>query len=133
MSEPARKRYFAATSASIASPATTVTRSEVRLRRLTRARVDQMVELAAAALPARAGRGPEVASPPPRQLERQRAVGGLDADGPAAAADGDVAAGVDEARTGDGEDLRGTFGRVALADAAEVEADAGVELDRARP
>ena len=92
------------------------------------ARVDQVVQLAAAAAPAApvAARGGERAA---GELERERAVGGLDADRPAAAADGDVAAGVDEARAGEREQLGRAVGRVALADPAEVEADARLELD----
>ncbi len=54
----------------------------------------------------------------------------VDADGPGAAAYGDIAPGVDEAWPDDGEQLGGPIGRVALADPAEIEADAGFELDR---
>src|SRR5581483_9671813 len=101
---------------------------EIRFRRCTRAGIDQMVELAAVAPPHApvAPGGGELAG---AQLERQGTVGRLDPHGPAAAADGDVASRVDEARAADGEDLRGTLRRVALADAAEVEPDAVLEHD----
>ena len=65
--------------------------------------------------------------PASRQLERDL-VG--DADGPRAAADGEIAAGVDEAGADDGEELGDAVDGVALADPAEVEAGAGLQLDR---
>jgi hypothetical protein len=92
------------------------------------ARVDQMVLLDAAAAPAAAvaARGGEAAA---SQLECERAVRGLDADGPAAAARRHVAPGVDEARSCPGQQVGGALRGVALRDAAEVDADAGVEVD----
>ncbi len=101
---------------------------EVGLRRLAGPRVDQVMQLAAAAPPAApvaARRGERGTG----ELERQRAAGGLDAHRPGAAARGDVAAGVDETRACEGEQLRRPFRRVALADPAEIDADAGIEHD----
>ena len=63
----------------------------------------------------------------PRELERDL-VG--HADRPRAAADGDISPGVDEARADDGEPLGDAVGGVALADPAEIEADARLQLDR---
>ena len=63
------------------------------------------------------------------KLERERAVSRRDADGPAAAARRDVATCVDKTRPGRGERLGRTFGCVAFADAAEIDADARLELD----
>jgi hypothetical protein len=90
--------------------------------------VDEVMELPSASLPAAsvaARRGERAA----RQLDRQRAGRGLHGDGPGAVADGDVPAGVDEAWARDREHLRRTVRRVALADPAEVEPHAVVELD----
>ncbi len=87
--------------------------------------VDQVVPLLAVPEPAAAvasGRGDSAAC----QLERD-VVG--DADGPRAAADGEIAAGVDEAGADDGEELRDAVDGVALADSSEVEAAARLELD----
>ena len=85
-----------------------------------------MVPLLAVAEPAAAVApgGGDAAS---RELERDL-VG--DADGPGAAADGEIAAGVDEAGPDDREELGDAVDCVALADPAEIEADAGLELDR---
>ena len=122
---PARNSAFASTSASTASAPTTVTRSRSVSAGRPGRRVDQVVQLAAGAAPA----------PPVAAGRRERAVGELerdgavDADRPGAAAHGDVAAGVDEARAGEREQLGRAVGGVALADPAEVEADAGLELD----
>ena len=85
-----------------------------------------MLAPAAAPAPAVAAGGCERAA---AELERHDPVGRLDADRPAPAAGRDVAARVDEAGPGRREELGGALGGVALADAAEVEADAGVELD----
>ena len=88
--------------------------------------VDQVVHLLAVAAPAApvATRGRDRA---PVELEREL-VG--DADGPGAAADGEVAAGVDEARAAAASMLGDAVDGVALADAAEVEVRARLELDR---
>ena len=64
------------------------------------------------------------------QRDRHDAVRGLDTDGPgASAADGDIAAGVDETGPGGGEDVGGALGCVALADPAQIEPGAVFELD----
>ena len=62
-----------------------------------------------------------------RQLERYL-VG--DSHGPRAAADGKIAAGIDETRADAREELRDTVDRVPFADPAEVEASARLQLDR---
>ena len=93
--------------------------------------VDQVMPLLAAAYPAAAvaaRRGERAAL----ELERHDSLAGLDADGPrVSAANGDVAAGVDEARPGGGEDVGRALGGVALADPAEIELRAVFELDAA--
>jgi len=123
-SAPERKSAFAAISASTASEATTGDPQHVRVGGLAGLRVDQVVQLAVAAPPV-APVAARRCEPAVRELERQR----VDADGPAAVADGDVAAGVHEAGPGRCEQLGRALGGVALADAAEVEADARLELD----
>jgi len=57
----------------------------------------------------------------------------LDPDRPRAAADRDVAACVHKAGAGEREQLGSPLGGIALADAAEVEVHARVEIDAARP
>ena len=91
--------------------------------------IDQVVALLAAAAPAppvAAGRGDRAAG----ELERDRAV---DADRPGAAADGEVAARVDQAGAVGGEQLDGAVDRVALGDPAEVEVRPRLELDHGGP
>ena len=62
-----------------------------------------------------------------RQLDRQVV---RDPDRPGAAADGDVPAGIDEARARGGEDLARAVGGVPLRNAPEVEPGARLERDR---
>src|SRR6185503_20262388 len=93
--------------------------------------VDQVVLLFAASRPA-AAIAPGGGEPALGELERERAGCGLDADGPRSSSEGDVAAGVDEAWSHFGEDRAGPVGGVALGDSAQVDADAALQLDRAR-
>src|SRR6266508_2237375 len=107
---------------------------EVALGRDSGGGIDEVVPLVALAppapsVPAGSGEGSVL------KRERDRAVGRLDADGPGAgaraAADSEIAARVDETRADRGEERAGPVDCVSLADAAEIEADAGLELDRA--
>jgi len=66
------------------------------------------------------------------ELERERAVAGVEPDRPPAAAGGDVAARVDQARPGLSEDPRGAIDGVALCDPSEIEVDPRAELDPPR-
>src|SRR5581483_10516430 len=102
---------------------------QVARGRLPGGRVDQVVELPprpppAAAVAARGGEGAAV-----RELEGDRIAGRRDGDRPGTAARSDVAARVDEAWAGRGENLGRPLGGVALADAAEVDARAAAEGD----
>ena len=110
---------MASTSASTAVGRDDRRPEDLGLRGQAGGRVDQMVELRAAAppAPAVAARGRERAA---GELERE--LRSVDRDGPQApAADGEVAAGVDEAGAGRGEDRDRPVDGVALRDPAEVE------------
>src|SRR5581483_7733151 len=101
---------------------------EIALGRLAGRGIDDVVQLAPVAAPAAAvaaGGGESAAA----KLEGHGPGRRLAADRPCAAAGGDVAAGVREAGTRCSEQLGGTFGRIALADSAEIEAHTGAELD----
>ena len=122
---PARNSHLASTSASAASDADGGRAQEVRLGGRTGGRVDQVVQLAPGPPPAApvAAGGRECSS---GELDRHSAV---DADRPGPAACRDVAARVDQAGPGSAEQLGRSVGRVALADPAEIEVDARLELD----
>ena len=98
---------------------------QVACGRLARGGIDEVMKLSAAPPPGSPvpSRGCQAA---PLELERQFR---RDGDRPPDVAQSDVAACVHEARAGGGQDRRSVFGGVALADAAEVEPDAAIELD----
>ena len=99
---------------------------QVACRRLARGGVDEVMKLSAVALPARGDRVPMSRGRRPRaRASAWRSGRRLSMRFP----QGDVAARVDEARAGRGQDRRGLLGGVAFADAAEVEPDAAIELD----